>query len=88
MKNLWVVITTINSPTTAILKFIELSRTQGFKVLVVGDTKTPEKYSELDCEFLPIERQHQLYGDFSLEVPEKHYCRKNVGYLYAIERGV
>ena len=49
IKNIWVVITTINEPTIEILKYIKLSEAHGLNVLVVGDVITPEVYRDLNC---------------------------------------
>ena len=39
--NKFIVTTTINSPTVATLKFIEIAKRDGWHFVVVGDTKTP-----------------------------------------------
>jgi hypothetical protein len=87
IKNLWVVITTINEPTAAILKYIELSKRFGFKVLIVGDVITPDIYFDLNCEFLSLEQQLNMETTMGLSMPTRHYARKNFGYLHAISKG-
>ncbi len=83
----WIVITTINPPTNAILAFAEIANQRGWHLLVVGDTKTPADWNCENVEYLSIEKQHELYGTFSTMIPVKHYCRKNIGYLHAIKNG-
>lgn len=85
--NTWIVITSINKPTPAVVAFAAMAAKHGWHVLVVGDTKTPADYHHDHVEFLSIEQQHALYGSFSQAIPVKHYCRKNIGYLYAIKNG-
>ena len=41
MHDKWIVITTVSSPTEDVKK---LSKIEGWKVVVVGDTKTPEDW--------------------------------------------
>ena len=87
MKDLWVVITTINEPTEAIYEYIKQSKISGFKVLIVGDTKTPDTYKKLECEFLSYEDQLLMEKKTGLSFPVRHYARKNFGYIYAINSG-
>lgn len=77
-----VIITTINHPTQSILKHINNSN---YDVIIVGDTKTPSSYKQLDCVFLDIEDQENSYPELSKIIPLNHYSRKNIGYLYAIQ---
>lgn len=83
-KNKCVIITTINKPTEAILKHIQ---NKDYDVIIVGDNKTPEDYKNLDCIFLDIETQKKLFPKLHNLLPQNHYCRKNMGYLYAIKKG-
>lgn len=87
VKNLWVVITTINKPTVAITKYIELSERYGFKLLIVGDVITPSIYQQLNCQFLSLDEQLKMEAKMGLSMPVRHYARKNLGYLYAISQG-
>jgi len=86
-KNIWIVLTTINHPTKAVLEFAEIATKRGWGFVVVGDTKTPVDWKVDGVEYLSIEKQHELYGEYSLESPVRHYARKNFGYLYAIAHG-
>lgn len=84
--NKWIVLTTINPPTKAIGK-ISAMTVRGWRCVVVGDNKTPADWSAEGVDYLSIAQQHELYGELSSEIPANHYCRKNLGYLYAIEKG-
>lgn len=84
----WIVITTVNYPTSAVRRYSQMN---DWRLIVVGDRKTPKdwQYKEnlTNCIFLSIDEQEQLnYRVFKL-VPSNSYARKIVGYLYAIEHG-
>jgi hypothetical protein len=83
-KDKCVVITTINKPTKAILKHID---NRDYDVIIVGDKKTPDNYKKLKCIYLDVSSQEKLFPELSGLLPYNHYCRKNLGYLYAIKKG-
>lgn len=83
-KDKCVIITTINKPTETILKHIN---NKEYDVIIVGDNKTPDDYKNLNCIFLDIPSQNKLFPELSELLPYNHYCRKNLGYLYAIKKG-
>jgi hypothetical protein len=80
----WIVVTTINYPSVALKKLASL---QGWRLVVVGDRKTPKDWHLDNCEFLSLEMQQSLDYEIIKLLPENHYCRKNIGYLYAIAHG-
>ena len=79
-----VIITTINKPTEAILTHINNNK---YDVIIVGDIKTPDDYKNINCIYLDIPAQKKLFPELSELLPYNHYCRKNLGYLYAIKKG-
>lgn len=83
-KDKCIIITTINKPTETILKHINNNT---YDVIIVGDNKTPDDYKNLNCIYLDIAAQKKLFPELSDLLPYNHYCRKNLGYLYAIKRG-
>lgn len=83
-KDKCVIITTINKPTDTILKHIA---NPAYDVIIVGDKKTPDDYKALNCIYLDLSAQHKLFPDLHDLLPYNHYCRKNLGYLYAIKKG-
>ena len=83
-KDKCVIITTINKPTETILKHIN---NKEYDVIIVGDNKTPDDYKNLDCIYLDVPSQKKLFPELSELLPYNHYCRKNLGYLYAIKKG-
>lgn len=80
----WIVITTIQYPTEQVR---ELAKIPGWRVVVVGDKKTPKDWALENCDYLSPEKQQSLGYEISNLMPWNHYSRKNVGYLYAIENG-
>ncbi len=75
-----IIITTINEPTEAIYEFIKTA----YDIIIVGDKKTPNTYKDKNVIFLDLEKQKQLYPILFDLIPFNQYCRKNIGYLYAI----
>lgn len=81
----FLVITTINKPTKAVYKFLDILWDE-WKVIIVGDRKWPTDYIKHDkLIFLDIETQYKLYPEFAKAIPEKHYARKNIWYYHAIK---
>lgn len=75
------VITTINPPTEAIKKWEALFP---HRTVVIGDEKTPRDWVCGDAHFYSIESQKKLPLESVPQTPEKHYARKNIGYLQAM----
>ena len=80
----YIVITTINPPTKEIEQFAALN---GWKVLLIGDRKTPQISNTEILTYLSIEDQRKLDYEIVELCPYDHYSRKNIGYLYALENG-
>jgi len=80
----YIIITSIFEPTQAVCSFAEL---KNYQLIVVGDKKTPKKWSCKKAIYLSVEEQLQQKYSMLKQLPYNHYCRKMVGYLYAIENG-
>jgi hypothetical protein len=80
----FVVITSINPPTEAVEAF---SKLPDQRVIVVGDRKSPAKYSIDSVRFISLEQQGGLGFELSRHLPENHYSRKMLGYLMAMRQG-
>lgn len=87
MNNKWIVVTTINSPQPAIHTISKLCTSDGWRCVVVGDKKTPDKWHSDGVDYLSVDDQQRLFPTLSEVLPYNHYCRKNIGYLYAINNG-
>ena len=81
----FIVTTTINPPTKALIKF---SKMENWKLIVVGDITTPKNlYQDLDCIYLDIEEQEVLNKELSDLIGFKSLERRNFGYIYAVKNG-
>lgn len=79
-----IVITSIFQPTEAIIKFSQLEE---YELIVVGDKKTPVEWSQPNVKFLPVNCEETSHFTLHDLLPYNHYCRKMLGYLYAIQAG-
>ena len=59
-----------------------------YDVIIIGDNKTPDDYHKLNCIYLDIPSQKKLFPELNELLPYNHYCRKNLGYMYAIKKGI
>lgn len=80
----YIVITSIFDPTEAVTEF---SNMEDYKLIVVGDKKTPAGWQADNVIFLPVEEQQAMQFELSKVLPYNHYCRKMLGYLKAISLG-
>ncbi|XP_014661431.1 PREDICTED: uncharacterized protein LOC106804670 [Priapulus caudatus] len=80
----WVVVTSINRPTKDISR---LASMPDWKVVIVGDKKTPANWSHPNCIYLSPERQKSLGYGILERLPWKQLFPKEGGYLYAIQHG-
>lgn len=83
----YLVITTIQSPTLALFKYRDILLELGWSIVVVGDLKSPSTFDLPGIDYLNLEKQQELFGSLAYLVPLNHYARKNLGYLYAIQKG-
>src|ERR1700722_14805475 len=79
-----IVITSIFDPTEAVQKFSEM---RDFDLVVVGDIKTPGDWYCNNAVFLGVNDSRADQFSISALLPFNHYCRKMLGYLYAIKNG-
>jgi hypothetical protein len=84
---LFVVVTTVQQPTTALAQLANTLRALNVPLVVVGDRKGPEQFALPGAELLTLAMQES--GPFRLgrNAPTGHYARKNLGYLAALARG-
>ena len=79
------VITSINPPTMTVRKARAVQ--PDWRIIVVGDKKTPEPWKHDGVDFLSISDQGRLRFELAAALPLGHYSRKNLGYLVAIADG-
>jgi len=78
-----IIITTINQPTKQILYYADIL---DWDLIIVGDSKTnDELYKDINCRYLGLKEQQELFPSIYDKIPLKSYTRKMFGYLYAIK---
>jgi hypothetical protein len=83
IKDKCIIITTINNPTDQVLYY---ANTIGWDLIIVGDGKTNnESYKNVNCIYLGLEEQKQLFPSIYDKIPLNSYTRKMFGYLYAMK---
>jgi hypothetical protein len=81
----FIVITTIQSPTEATIKF---SKMDEWKLIVVGDIKTPhDDYKKIDCIYLHPNEQEKKYKELSDSIGWNTIQRRNIGFVEAYKLG-
>jgi len=87
MKNTFLVITSIADQYHPVLRhYAERASQYQIPFIVIGDTKSPREFEMQGCNFYSISAQSKLNFELAKLLPEKHYARKNLGYLIAISR--
>ena len=81
------IITSISAPNPVLTACAEGSRKHGVDFIVIGDVKSPASFDLHGCDFWSIERQRSMASHLAPMLPERHYSRKNLGYLLAMGRG-
>lgn len=87
IRNLgYVVITSIQAATPAVLRMAEAAGRSGLSIIIVGDKKTPQIGWPEHIEFVDVNAQLCMASRLSPLLPFNHYARKNLGYLSAMSR--
>lgn len=81
------VITSINSPNEALRQLASGCREHGIRMILIGDSKSPPDFHLEGCEFYSLAAQKALNLETAKLSPERHYARKNIGYLLAMQGG-
>ena len=82
------VITSIAAPNAVLRAFAEGCRANGHSFVVIGDRPSPSDFQLDGCDFWSLDRQAKMPFELAKLLPERHYARKNLGYLQAIRNGV
>ncbi len=87
-KSPFLVITSIADDKHPVLnQYAAACQAKGVPFIVIGDVKSPNEFQLDGCDFYSIEKQLQLPHTLAREIPVKHYARKNIGYLIALQQG-
>lgn len=86
--NTALVITSIAGSDHPVLKsFAEHCGKNGIPFYLIGDKASPDNFHLEGCDFYGLDRQRSLDLSIVKLLPEKHYGRKNIGYLLALKNG-
>lgn len=83
-----IIITSINPPNRAMQMFAEGAASHAMDFYVIGDTKSPTDFELEGCQYYSVDAQHATGLEFAKACPTRHYARKNIGYLVAMQAGV
>jgi hypothetical protein len=81
------IITSISPPNAVLQAYATGCQEHGIDYIVVGDVSSPQDFRLDGCDFWDIERQRRCSFKLAEILPERHYARKNLGYLVAMSRG-
>jgi hypothetical protein len=81
------VVTSINPPNPILRALAEGAVKSGVDFVLAGDSKSPPDFALDGCRFLDLAAQRATGFALAAACPIRHYARKNIGYLAAIERG-
>lgn len=79
-----VVVTSISAPNTALQALADGCKQQGYNFIVIGDAASPPDFQLDGCSFYSLKDQRELGFTFAYACPQRHYARKNLGYLLAV----
>ncbi len=81
------VVTSIASPNDVLKQLAEGCKKKDWQFIVIGDEASPADFHIDGCDYYSLERQRQTGFEIAKLAPTRHYARKNIGYLIAIENG-
>jgi hypothetical protein len=81
------VITSISPPIEILKDYARQCHNRNIDFIIIGDSKSPRDFFIEHCDFYSIAAQKELAYKIASKIPEKHYSRKNIGYLLAIDHG-
>ena len=85
--NTALVVTTISAPNPVLQALARGAAEHAIRFIAIGDSKSPANFALEGCEYYSLEAQRKLGFAFAEVCPERHYARKNIGYLLAMQGG-
>ena len=83
-----VVVTSISPPNDVLKSLAQGCAQRQMPFYVIGDVPSPSEFQLDGCRFLSLDAQAETGFRTAKIVPLRHYARKNIGYLLAIQQGV
>lgn len=87
MSDTALVITSIAAPNAVLRAFAEGCSAHAIDFILIGDKPSPADFDLSGCDFWSLGRQREMPFALARLLPERHYGRKNLGYLQAIKQG-
>jgi hypothetical protein len=87
-SNAALVITSISPPNPVLRDYASQCRQRGVDFILIGDVPSPADFALDGCEFWGLAQQKKLPFELARVLPERHYARKNLGYLIAMQRNL
>ncbi|GGA21418.1 hypothetical protein [Okeania sp. KiyG1] len=81
------VVTTISAPNKVLRELAAGCQLSHWNFIIIGDTKTPSDFLLEGSQYYDIKAQIATGLNYAKVCPTKHYARKNIGYLLAMEQG-
>lgn len=81
------VVTSISKPNWILEELSAGCRKNDLEFILIGDESSPSDFFLDGCQYYSLEKQHETGFEFARRCPTKHYARKNIGYLIAIQNG-
>jgi hypothetical protein len=85
--NTALVVTTISGPNPVLLQLAEGCKQHGVRMIVIGDSRSPAGFNIPGVDFFDLKMQRDSGLSYASICPERHYARKNIGYLLACRDG-
>ncbi|WP_204106759.1 MULTISPECIES: STELLO glycosyltransferase family protein [Spirulina sp. CCY15215] len=79
------VVTSIAQPNIALKKLSQCVQDRNWSFIIIGDVASPADFYLEGCDFYNLSHQLALNLKFAQSCPERHYARKNIGYLLALQ---
>ncbi len=88
MSKASVIITSISAPNEVMKSIAVDAIKNNVEFIVIGDSKSPSDFFIEGCRFYSIDEQLSLPFTLVKLLPQKHYSRKNIGYLLSKNQDV
>lgn len=82
-----IVVTSIFRPNKSLLALAEGAKKNTWEFVIIGDVSSPSDFYLEGASYYDVASQKKLPFKIATLCPEKHYTRKNIGYLIAMANG-
>lgn len=82
------VVTSIAPPNDILHRLAGVAVDRSWRFYLIGDERSPRDFHLPGCDFYSLDRQRTTGLAFAAACPVRHYARKNIGYLLALQNGV